>query len=88
MLVTNENVVITENHVLGCSRPWIHIQSGCQFVQTPVKGDVSVIPDISEIQIALCVCNHLNVPITTPVIKMNIGMNVEVHAKKKNALIY
>ena len=88
MLVTNENVVITENRVMEHSLQWIHIHSGCQFVLSFVKGDVNVIPDFSEIQIVLCVCNHFNVPITTIVMRMNTGMNVEVPAKNNNVLIY
>lgn len=88
MLVTNENVVITESHVMGHSLQWIRIQSGCQFVLTFVKGDVSVIPDISEILIAVCVYNHTSVLITTNAMTMNTGMNVEVRAKNKNVLIY
>ena len=88
MLVTNENVVITENRVMEHSLQWIHIHSGCQFVRSFVKGDVSVTPDFFEIQIVVCVCNHSNVRITTNAMKMNTGMNVEVLAKNNNVLIY
>ena len=88
MLVMNENVVMLENRVMGHSLQWIHIQSGCQFAQTFAKGDVNVIQGIFEIQTAVCVCNRTNVLITTPVMKMNTGMNVEVRAKNKNVLIY
>ena len=88
MLVMNENVVMLENRVMGHSLQWIHIQSGCQFAQTFAKGDVNVIQGIFEIQTAVCVCNRTNVLITTPVMKMNTGMNVELRAKNKNVLIY
>ena len=87
-LATKENVVISANHVMGRLLRWIPIHSGCQFAQMFVKLDVSAILDFTETQIADYVFNHISVLTTTPVMKMNIGTNVEVHAKNKNVLIY
>ena len=87
-LATNENAVISANHVMGRLLRWIPIHSGCRFAPMFAKRDVSAILDFTETQIAVYVSNHISVPTTTPVMRMNIGTNAEVHAKKKNVPIY